>query len=228
MKAKLYFLFFLLLTLNSCNEKSPEKNASDEDILSTKLELTELDVSQYHNPIYLQGEFEHWINSDGNVVVYTQAGDTKHQFILEGVSENSDLSINIKEVLFLDHFFFLSGPEKTYLLTLDDHTTSQAMDLPYFSEKQVDKIYGEGIVHKWTSADHPSYKDINKTSLKQGEIGEISSGDDNCDSGGSGATSCSITSSTGTGCFVSCGEGKYACCKQTAIGPDSCTCKDKE
>jgi len=45
-----------------------------------------------------------------------------------------------------------------------------------------------------------------------------------CDSGGAGATGCSLSGSTG--CSVSCGAGYYACCRWNVLSPPSCTCNE--
>ncbi len=46
-----------------------------------------------------------------------------------------------------------------------------------------------------------------------------------CDSGGPGATSCSVTRNDGNGCFVACASGYYACCIRNVLAPPSCTCR---
>lgn len=44
-----------------------------------------------------------------------------------------------------------------------------------------------------------------------------------CDSGGVGASSCSIGSGDDS-CSVSCKSGYYACCTIKVLGPDVCNC----
>lgn len=215
-------LLFVICLFTSCGVENGDPS---ENFKSRYLELDKIDLSQYQNPIYLQGEFDSWVTPEGELVVFTEATEKKHLFILQSTSSLPKIE-GIEEVLYLDDSFFVSNGDQTYLLTKDVETTKEQQGNPYFKNKNIKNIVGYGIVHKWIDSSSEFFEKFTPLALKQEKsIFKTPEGLTRCESGGEGSSGCSITSNTGTGCSVSCDDGYYACCTQTSIGPDSCTCE---
>lgn len=162
-KTVVWFCTVVLLT--SCGSETIPNEESDSKALSKAIDLEEIDVSQFQNPIYLKGEFESWVNENDELVVYTQTDSRKHLFILQGVEENLHINGTIEKLLYLDDFFLITTSEGTASFGADQELIKQIMQRNKISTaiKQFD---GFGVVYKWISPENERYAAINPESLK--------------------------------------------------------------
>ncbi len=90
-------------------------------------------------------------------------------------------------------------------------------------------VYGDGLAYLFDHhfhldklpADNEISTDTMNESLSLSLDLQLPAGDEDCISGGKGATSCSVND-TFSGCSVSCADGYYACCKSSN---NTCSCK---
>ena len=108
--------------------------------------------------------------------------------------------------------------EKT--LTIRDNETSKTILFSIETEGSAD-VFGYGL--SFTEGEFTLSSDFNVIPIAEKGL-EIPKPDDvDCNSGGEGATDCSISNAAGHACNISCGEGYFACCTRITY---ECKCFD--
>lgn len=214
--------------LASCSNDDVESENST-DFISVSQEQ-KINLNQFNHSISLKGSIQAWVNSNSELVAYSETETHKHIFILQDVMGDMEVNTMFSKITFLDHSFSLiKDSGESILIQIKNKTESEEASTIL---KQIDSksdmitVEGSGIVHIWISKKDNNKPELSYASLKL-DNGE---GDSvfrlaNCDSGGSGSTSCA-TNSGDNGCSVSCGAGTYACCNNaTTFSHASCKCK---
>ncbi|WP_374402131.1 hypothetical protein [Flavobacterium sp.] len=227
----LTLLFFVLI---SCNED--DKNSESSLAVKTETEKSDLDYSKYENSIALKGKIKTWLNSNNELVIYTETVDTKHIFILQETDSKLKLENEYSKITFLDHSIILDSKSEAFFIGVKEKLESSII-IKEFKEIRTNKktleAYGSGIVHMWFEKGNEFAKSKIKLNIIEEQPSifkylEDADAGTSCDSGGTGSTSCSVSSGgsgQSTGCSVSCQSGYYSCCNKGGLFTvNSCKC----
>lgn len=236
LKVLVFTSFLLSIIFIACNKDTDNidlySNPNQKTFLSKKMigeKFNNLSGYYQNNELFLEGDFKLTKLNENQLVVYTETNSTKHIFLLDGIKQDLiDNKFEINRLYYLKNGILLNN---SVFLGIDANINKLLKkDIIKLSKNNtlIENNTSKIILHKWISKNDSNYENLSIDELietTRNQVNLTHAGD--CDSGGEGANSCSTQSSSGTGCSVSCGSGYYACCNQTAIGPDDCHCNKK-
>lgn len=222
-----YLTLLSILLIFSCSTDSKEQNENLQQIDKYQSELIENSKTKeistkYQNATFLKGNFQTIKSKDNQVALFTETNDFKHIFIINDISKNDVLKIeNIKSLSYLKNGIVLNSD--IFVSVEGNSDENLKKDSEFLSSKSnLNEINSKNIIYYWVPKSNS--KDVTAEELIQSANRIALQHEGDCEQGGEGSTSCSVTSNSGAGCSVSCGTGYYACCNETAIGPNDCHC----
>ncbi|NER14470.1 hypothetical protein GWK08_13535 [Leptobacterium flavescens] len=213
-------IFSFLILACSHNSKLQRGQFQSREIVNR---TTEEMLNHYQNAIYLEGDFQLERLEKDQWSISTGTEDLRHTFLISGFDSPADINMEINSVYYLENGLLLNN---NLFLGVEGNIDSRLQkDLEHLTSMNNSIRHHKigKLVHLWSPGDDPDFKQPTPQELRA-RINRIDGHDGDCEQGGEGATSCSVTSSTGSGCSVSCGSGYYACCNETAFGPNDCHC----
>ncbi|MFV0248866.1 MAG: hypothetical protein ACK5H1_07895 [Tenacibaculum sp.] len=223
-----YYLAILLISLFfSCvtdTKETTEKLQQTISYKSYKIEnnLTNNVFPKYHKSISLKGSFKLVKPNKKQVVIYTENQNFKHIFLVDKINKSDISKIkNITSLVYLKNALILNND----LLIKVERNFNEVLkkDSEYLSKKtNLIELKTKNLIYFWLPKNSSETLTIEELINKLNRELSVHNGD--CEQGGEGSTSCSITSNTGAGCSVSCGSGYYACCNETLLGANDCHC----
>ncbi|UMY66768.1 MULTISPECIES: hypothetical protein [unclassified Flavobacterium] len=163
------------------------------------------------------------------------------------VFQNADFQESLEDGLYdIDVYahgvtLFNQVTKNSIFIGIDDATSLSLLENIGSGNFDSVNTSGAGFVFNWGTSetyqgkDLKSIKESGTTTLRvlHSLVKDITvSGDDDCDSGGEGSSSCSTTvsgASQSHGCSVSCKTGYYACCSKGGfLTSESCKCKKEK
>jgi hypothetical protein len=183
----------------------------------------DLSISYQNNTLFLQGDFKIVKPEKDQLIIFTETADSRHIFLLDGIDEEISQDLKIEKLYYLKHGILLN--ERLFLGTKGNVDDRMQRDVNKLAGNNSTKQFTDAIMiaHKWYDTSDKRFKDISADELiaqAARQAYDSLGHEGSCDSGGEGATSCSL----GGTCSVSCGDGYHACCVHTAIGPNDCHC----
>jgi len=238
-------IFTLLIVFLACN-----KNSNKKEVVKLPSEITITNIENSHpdlNPILgkrLDGSATLYYFSSGEILITIKSKtdvEIINKFILQTTKDEKVFTgikkINNAEIIYLFDLVLLNDLDENKL-------TAYSVNSPTFSNtyNNIPQAVRTNITTTFTGFglgyNNSIWETLNENISLESSIHTLIHGLQNstededlgesCESGGTGATSCSISGCFDSSCSVSCGTGFYACCycdgTPPGIGPH-CNCK---
>ena len=208
------------LFFTSCEENKEEQGITNEKLTTTGncTDCPELKGVDY--PLIFSGNFEYEISKDNGLFIgFQNANDSIYDFFVLQKEENKYPEIGkITDLYLYKDAFYIKSDGEWLMFALDGVEVEKS----YLDIVRPENItYGYGVAHATESVS----KDKSISGLG-GYIERFTSATPECDTGGEGASSCSV-SVQNQSCSVECSYGYFACCKARVLSGLSCKCYKK-
>ena len=211
----LFFTVFCLTSYVACNQQ--EENPTDFSIKQAKSLVDEFNLGkleEYHGE-YLMGSVKIYpIENQNKIDFFVTTNDKRYIHYILQMEAFSQLQDNLEnaEILFFNRFLVINSldTDKRILVNIENNKYEPLQNIEFTME-----IKGFGLARTEKTADGKltSRASVNCECCITGEgCGGSIEYPSECDSGGSAAVSCSL-SSGGESCSVQCSGGYHACCR---------------
>jgi hypothetical protein len=223
MKKSIYLLAIAALTaigfisvLTSCEDEQTKANEvyATSNSCAGCLELKDMDY-----PLIFWGNFEHAISENNGLFIgFQNENDSVYDFFVLQKEENDYPEMGeITELYLFKKAFYIRSDGEWFMFALQNVEVEKSFS-DIVSPENI--TYGYGVSHN-----RDPLTESKTVSGLSGYMDHYTSADPNCDSGGEGASACSLNVN-GQSCSVECGYGYFACCRHRLLGV-VCKCHKK-